>query len=270
MSGARRLQGGETADTKGEFDGARAWYDSVADRFVRRYDGMEGDYYRLFEEDVFVKLAGSDGPILDLGCGHGRFVSRMTAEGGPVTVGADLSLEMLKRGEPNAPLAQANAASLPFADATFATVVSMGMFEYMEDPTPFLAEIHRVLKPGGKLLFTFHQVKDRQGAPKEDDESVYYGRKVKERNSLWTRVVRRLDEVEEGLRAARFTPVAPRRIFFRLPRILFRIGVEGGRFLPPLRSALVGAAKLTENVMASLMSRGADGNTIMFARKNQS
>ncbi len=260
----------EAADTSGEFDGSRAWYDSVADRFVRRYDGMEGEYYRLFEEDLFVELAGAEGPILDLGCGHGRFVSRMMAEGKKNAIGVDLSLEMLKRGEPSAPLAQANAVSLCFADETFAVVVSMGMFEYMEDPTLFLKEINRVMKPGGRLLFTFHQVKERQEATKENEESVYYGRKVKERNALWTRVVRRLDDVERGLVEAGFTPTAPRRIFFRLPRILFRLGVESRRFVPPVGSALIALAKVTENIMASRMSRGVDGNTIMHARKNRS
>src|SRR5262245_60287595 len=43
---------------------------------------------------------------------------------------------------------------LPFADGTFDTVLSLEVFEHVPDPDRMLAEMHRVLRPGGKLLVT--------------------------------------------------------------------------------------------------------------------
>lgn len=51
---------------------------------------------------------------------------------------------------------RAQAEQLPFADATFDVVVSTMVLCAVQDPAGALAEIERVLKPGGKLVFVEH------------------------------------------------------------------------------------------------------------------
>lgn len=45
--------------------------------------------------------------------------------------------------------------TLPFADASFDTIVNTVSFEYLTQPMVVLAELRRVLKPGGRLIVTF-------------------------------------------------------------------------------------------------------------------
>lgn len=82
--------------------------------------------------------------VLDLGSGAGSF----DATGGPyVAIRADL--DRPARLAPN--FAQADAAHLPFADATFDAVVSNHSLEHFDDLAGALAEIGRILKPDGAL-----------------------------------------------------------------------------------------------------------------------
>jgi len=71
----------------------------------------------------------------------------------------DLSLEMLERARANARLvhsgnvffARASAQALPYADESFDLVISNGVFNLVEDKPQALAEVHRVLRPGGRV-----------------------------------------------------------------------------------------------------------------------
>jgi len=95
-------------------------------------------------------LAGDPGEVLDLACGTANLLPMVTRY-----AGVDASLEMLRaarRKHPAAPLAAADAAALPFADARFDTVVSASAFHIFPEPERALAEVRRVLRPGGRLL----------------------------------------------------------------------------------------------------------------------
>jgi ubiquinone/menaquinone biosynthesis C-methylase UbiE len=97
--------------------------------------------------------------VLDIGVGPGFLATEMAAEvgaGGRVC-GIDPSESMLAiaRTRPApAPLElqSGNANRLPYRDATFDVVVSTQVFEYVEDIPGALAEVRRVLRPGGRLL----------------------------------------------------------------------------------------------------------------------
>jgi SAM-dependent methyltransferase len=121
-----------------------------------RFDACEA----RFKPDVSpddVRLAGVlrtlepvDGKrILDLGCGKGRFAARLTELGADV-VGVDLSAAMLAKATGLA-RARASARRLPFADGSFDAVVAIEVLEHVGDVNPVLAEIRRVLRPGGTL-----------------------------------------------------------------------------------------------------------------------
>lgn len=94
-------------------------------------------------------------PILDLGCGDGHFAqATFTA---PLDVGIDPSpqaiAEAARRGMHRA-LRVADSNAMPFADETFATVLSNSVVEHIPNIDATLRETQRVLKPGGLFIFT--------------------------------------------------------------------------------------------------------------------
>jgi SAM-dependent methyltransferase len=96
-------------------------------------------------------------PALDVGCGDGHFAAVALAAGGrTLAAGIDPSAESLRearaRGAYRVP-ARALGGSLPFADGFFATVVSNSVLEHIPDLDPVLAEMARVLRPGGRFIF---------------------------------------------------------------------------------------------------------------------
>jgi SAM-dependent methyltransferase len=87
--------------------------------------------------------------VLDLGCGKGRFASRLVERGARV-VGLDLSIKMLSvaRGLPRV---RGSACRLPFASGIFEAVIAVEVFEHLPSAAlgATLREIRRVLAPGG-------------------------------------------------------------------------------------------------------------------------
>lgn len=96
-------------------------------------------------------------PVLEVGFGTGELLSAMARRGWPA-VGIDLSTAMqrqtaakLRRRGLFVPCLQGRAQQLPFADASFGSVVATFPAEYIVDPAS-LAEFRRVLRPGGRLI----------------------------------------------------------------------------------------------------------------------
>jgi arsenite methyltransferase len=111
---------------------------------------------RLVREAV---LAQPGERILDVGCGLGFYVLEFLEEVGSegAVVGLDASPPMLAAAEqrcrehPNAAFEQADAASLPLEDGSFDAALSVQVLEYVPDVAVALSELHRVLRPGGRL-----------------------------------------------------------------------------------------------------------------------
>ena len=90
--------------------------------------------------------------VLDLGCGDGKLTQRLAATGAHV-LGVDASADMVAAArERGIEAEQANAESLPFHDATFDAVFSNAALHWVRDHESMLAQIHRVLKPGGRFV----------------------------------------------------------------------------------------------------------------------
>ncbi len=97
--------------------------------------------------------------VLDVGSGPGHQaleMSPMVGSSGKVD-GVDVSESMMKIARarcedfPNVEFHEADAVDLPFEDGTFDAVMSSMVFEYLPDVPSALTEIHRVLKPGGRV-----------------------------------------------------------------------------------------------------------------------
>lgn len=93
--------------------------------------------------------------VLDVGCGDGFWTARMAGHTRHVT-GLDPDATSVGNAQafharPNVRYVQGVAESLPFADGYFDKVVSVSCVEHFADPQRGLAEMARVLKPGGRI-----------------------------------------------------------------------------------------------------------------------
>jgi len=103
-----------------------------------------------------------EGSITDVGCGSGILLGLIAKEWSTIKlVGVDISKEMLERARANfessglggrAEFKEGSSDRLPFEDQTQDFVVSTLSLHHWADPESAFNEIHRVLKPGGKML----------------------------------------------------------------------------------------------------------------------
>ncbi len=149
----------------------RYWWDVDAADYHERHpsylgtDSAHGEFYwcpeMLHEKDV--RLLGtpaalSGKKILEIGCGSAPCARWLANDVPDAFVTAfDISSQMLKYAghDHNVHLVQADAMSLPYADSSFDVVFSVfGAIPFVEDSAALMKEIARVLKPGGRLIFS--------------------------------------------------------------------------------------------------------------------
>ncbi len=103
---------------------------------------------RFYEDISFVE------PVLDVGCGDGIFAE--TTFNKKIGVGFDPALSSLREPanrKAYSSILCAAGAAMPFPDAYFSTVISNSVLEHIPELDAVLAEIRRVLKPGGAFIF---------------------------------------------------------------------------------------------------------------------
>jgi len=94
--------------------------------------------------------------VLDLGCGAGGSPVRSDFSPDDDVTGVDIDearLALARQRFPRRAFRCAHGESLPFPDASFDRVVSNVALPYMDIPRT-LAEVRRVLKPGGSVMFS--------------------------------------------------------------------------------------------------------------------
>lgn len=109
-------------------------------------------------EAIVERIAGErSGRVLDWGAGHGQ-ISHMLKERGVEVVafayveGSAPEMMQLERYPEIEAHVSGDAVELPFPDDHFDTVLSCGVLEHVQRPAESLRELHRVLRPGGRLL----------------------------------------------------------------------------------------------------------------------
>ncbi|MEK8128588.1 class I SAM-dependent methyltransferase [Paenibacillus filicis] len=114
------------------------------------------------------ELQAGDGlPVLDLGCGAGNNALYLTERGVPV-VACDLSEEALKLVSERVPEVRTLVLNLleplPFGDGTAPAIVADLSLHYFHwaDTERIVAELRRVLKPGGLLLCRVNSIRDTE------------------------------------------------------------------------------------------------------------
>jgi SAM-dependent methyltransferase len=126
------------------------FYDN-AQAFARRFVGawqLPVDWLRI----------PNGGVAVDVGSGPGNITAALGRAAGPdgLALGVDISEPMLARAvaaaaAPNVGFLRADAQRLPFRDEIADAATSLAVLQLIPDPPAMLAEVVRVLKPGGRL-----------------------------------------------------------------------------------------------------------------------
>ena len=145
--------------------GDMATVNRLYDYFAPVYDFFfpHVESYSQTANHVVTNLVEPGDRVLDLGAGTGLLTVMMAPKVGSI-VAMDLNRAMLERARKKCvkrgvgskvTYNQGNACQLPFKDASFTIVTSAFMEVYLtvEEKTAMLSEIHRVLAPGGRVIF---------------------------------------------------------------------------------------------------------------------
>jgi ubiquinone/menaquinone biosynthesis C-methylase UbiE len=156
-----RLGGDNVANLTNFLPGAGRGYEPLWR--VRSLDLLTGeDFPNERELEIIAEKAGlgRGGLFLDLGCSAGLYTRNLANSLGDAgdVVGIDISPSMLgeaarrsRKAGATPSFVRADAASLPFADASFSGAVCGGTLNELGDPERILGETRRVLPPGGRL-----------------------------------------------------------------------------------------------------------------------
>ena len=119
-------------------------------KILRRRDApsiLLHDYLHLYTLASGMRrfLAGRDGRVLDLGCGDSPYRSFVSENS------TYIRLDMMADCAPDI---IADAVKLPFRAESFDLIISSQVGEFVPNPDILVAECHRVLKPGGTIVFS--------------------------------------------------------------------------------------------------------------------
>ncbi len=148
------FQGTHPASDIDSEEQVRSYYDHIAAEYDRsRFGNTYGRYLDQQERQILQRWLPqkSDALILDLACGTGRLLDF-------ATIGLDASVNMLeiaRQKYPQMPLIQAAGDQMPLPSNTCDAIFALHLFMHLSPTqiTRILAECHRILRPGGMMIF---------------------------------------------------------------------------------------------------------------------
>ena len=136
-------------------------------------DGADAEYTEQILPLAAEHLAGA-GAVLDVGAGEGQVARLAAAAGATLVVGVDPTSAQLVTARQRAggpAYLRGDAACLPVASGRFDAVVACLVFEHVRAADAALAEVGRVLRPGGRFLFFLnHPLLQTPGSGWIDDQ----------------------------------------------------------------------------------------------------
>jgi ubiquinone/menaquinone biosynthesis C-methylase UbiE len=192
----------------------------------QRFGSASGAWVSNREIEIALRLATPFRCALDLGCGTGRLMRALAPNG--KTVGVDTSLAMLEQSRSLATpgqsfkLAQADAFSLPFADASFDALIALRFIFHFENLENLFREIARVLTPRGIFVFDTFTWSPRAWLPLD---SARWGGSVYDHSARQVELIARRAglQVVDRERAFLFSPYIYRLLPPPIVKLLGRI-----------------------------------------------
>jgi SAM-dependent methyltransferase len=146
---------------------SRGWWDADADGYQAEHGDFLGEVdFRWCPEglrEADARLLGDvrGRRVLEVGCGAAAAARWLATEGAEV-VGVDLSAGMLRHAQLGAkssgvrvPLVQGDILALPFPAESFdVACTAFGAIPFVEDSAAAMREVYRVLRPGGRWVFS--------------------------------------------------------------------------------------------------------------------
>jgi ubiquinone/menaquinone biosynthesis C-methylase UbiE len=181
-----------------------------------RIGGRESDdAYSQWEydtgRDIFVQHFGAEGlrdrRLLDVGCGMGGKTVWYAEAGSRSVIGVDLlprharqsaRFAALRGQQARVHVAVADAMRLPFADASFEVVTANDSMEHFADPAAALAELARVLRPGGHLYLYFTPYRSPLGSHLYDHVKIPWCQLVLTKPLLYGTLERSVRDAERA------------------------------------------------------------------------
>jgi SAM-dependent methyltransferase len=112
----------------------------------------DANFYAKYADFLRPRQAGAR--VLDVGCGAGQVVGRLT-EAGYEAYGVDVSEPNIEKARRFSSRCQFyDGRHLPFPDGYFASVGALNVVEHVEEPEAFIPELVRVTEPAGRLVIS--------------------------------------------------------------------------------------------------------------------
>ena len=112
----------------------------------------DAGFYAKYTDSL--RPARKGGRVLDIGCGAGQVVGRLT-EAGFEAYGVDVSEPNIERARKFSDRCQMyDGRHLPFPDAHFESAGALNVLEHVDEPEDFIRELTRVVRPRGKIVLS--------------------------------------------------------------------------------------------------------------------